>query len=170
MPDEMSNFLVNSPYGFAAGFLVFLTLWCIVCFMISLLSGWFSLSRRFRKQSAPYGETRSIGLFFSTVKMRYWSNYSGVVRMTAADDALYLSVFFTIRAGHPPLRIPWNEVQFSRVRRFWRRFVVLALGTEERVPFRISERMARKLGIMGRIPETGNSGQVGTVASRADLL
>jgi len=127
-------------------------MWCIVCFVVSLFSGWFSLSRRFGKQSEPYGDTRSAGPFFYTVYMRFWGHYNSVIRMTAAEDALYLSVLLPFRPGHPPLRIPWSEIQFSRTKRLWRQYVVLTLGNQERIPFRISERMARKLGIVERLP------------------
>jgi hypothetical protein len=54
--------------------------------------------------------------------------------------------------GHPPLRIPWNEIQFGRAKFLWLKFVVLTLGNEENIPMRISERMARKLGILERLP------------------
>jgi hypothetical protein len=72
--------------------------------------------------------------------------------MRAAEDGLYLSVIFFLRIGHPPLRIPWNEIQFSRTKYFWRRYVVLTLGDEEKIPMRISQRMAAKLGILDRVP------------------
>jgi hypothetical protein len=74
-----------------------------------------------------------------------------VIRLTAAEDALYLSVLLIFRIGHPPLRIPWKEITFSRTRRFWFRYVVLTLGEQERIPVRIPERMARKLGILERM-------------------
>jgi hypothetical protein len=51
------------------------------------------------------------------------------------------------------LRIPWNEIQLERSKRFWCNYIVLILGNEEKVPLRISERMAHKLGILERIPE-----------------
>ena len=54
------------------------------------------------------------------------------------------------RIGHPPLRIPWNEIQFGRTTRFLRTYIVLALGNEERIPMRIPQRMASKLGILDR--------------------
>jgi hypothetical protein len=76
-----------------------------------------------------------------------------MIRMTAADDALYLSVFFLLRIGHPPLRVPWTEITITRTKRFLQSFIVLTLGEQERIPMRISERMARKLGILERIPE-----------------
>ena len=148
MQENPGNFL-NTPYGFAIFFVVF---WSFICFFISFISGWFALSRRFKKQSEPYGETRSAGPFFYTVYMRYWGHYSSIIRMTAAEDAFYLSVFILFRIGHPPLRIPWKEIQFSTTKRFWRRYIVLTLGEQERIPMRISQRMAGKLGILDRLP------------------
>lgn len=124
----------------------------LICLLISVLSGWYTLSNRFRSQSEPYGQTKSAGPFFYTVYMRYWGHYSSIIRMTAAEDALYLSVLFLFRIGHPPLCIPWKEIQFGRTKFFWFRFVILTLGERECIPMRISERMARKLGILERVP------------------
>jgi len=142
------NSLLNTPLGFAV---FFLGLWCTICFLISFVGGWFTLSRHFKKDSEPFGETKSVGPFFYAVYTRFWSNYGSVIRMTAADDALYLSVLFLFRVGHPPLRIPWNEIEFGRTRFLFRRYVVLTLGSKERIPMRISERMARNLGIQSRV-------------------
>jgi hypothetical protein len=72
--------------------------------------------------------------------------------MTAAEDALYLSVVLILRIGHPPLRIPWNEIQLSKTSYFRQPLILLTLGEQERIPMRISERMARKLGILEHIP------------------
>lgn len=121
-------------------------------FLPSVLSGWHTLSKRFRAESEPYGATKSAGPFPYTVYTRYWSHYSFIIRMTAAEDALYLSVLFFLRIGHPPLRIPWNEIQLSKTTYFMQPLILLTLGEQERIPMRISERMARKLGILERIP------------------
>jgi len=77
--------------------------------------------------------------------------------MIAAEDALYLSASFLCRIGHPPLCIPWQEIRLDRPDFPWRRSVVLTLGNQERIPMRISERMARKLGILERIPRESTS-------------
>lgn len=133
-------------------FLVLGVAWIgFICFLISVLSGWYKLSQHFRAQSEPYGQTKSAGPFFYTVYMRFWGHYSGIIRMTAAEDALYLSILFLFRIGHPPLCIPWKEIQFGRTKFLWRKYVVLTLGEQERIPMRISERMARKLGILDRL-------------------
>jgi len=126
---------------------------CGVGLLNSFISGWFYLGRRFTRQSEPYGETKTAGPFFYTVYMRLWSHYSSVIRLTAASDALYASVLFPFRIGHPPLRIPWDEIQFSRTKRFFRTYIVLTLGNQEKIPMRISLRMARNLGILDRLPE-----------------
>ena len=139
-----------SNLGIALFCIVFL---CGVGFLISLQSGWFSLGRRFKKQSDPYGDTKTAGPFFYTVYMRWWSKYSSVIRLTAAGDALYISILFPLRIGHPPLRIPWDEIRFSRTKFFFRTYIVLTLGNEEKIPMRISLRMARNLGILDRCPE-----------------
>lgn len=149
MQEGLDNFL-KTPYGIA---IFAVTLWCFVSFVISLFSGWFALSGRFKKQSEPYGEARSAGPFFYSVYTRFWTHYSSVIRIAAAEDALYLSVLFLFRIGHPPLCIPWKEIQLAKAKFLWRQYIVLTLGEQERIPMRISERMARKLGIMDRLPE-----------------
>lgn len=128
-----------------------IVVWCLSGYLIGLMAGWLALARRFRVQSEPYGDTKTAGPFFYTVYMRYWTHYSSVIRLTAAPDVLYASVLFLFRIGHPSLRIPWNEIQFSQARRFMRTYIVLTLGNEERIPMRISVRMARNLGILDRI-------------------
>jgi hypothetical protein len=139
-----------SNLGIALFCIVFL---CGVGFLISLQSGWFSLGRRFKKQSDPYGDTKTAGPFFYTVYMRWWSKYSSAIRLTAAGDALYISILFPLRIGHPPLRIPWDEIQFARTKFFLRTYLMLTLGNEEKIPMSISLRMARNLGILDRCPE-----------------
>jgi hypothetical protein len=134
-------------------FLAFGAAWMsLIFFLIGVASGWHALSSRFRSQTEPYGQTRTAGPFFYGVQMRFRTNYSSVIRVTAADNALYLSVLFLFRIGHPSLCIPWKEIQFGRAKFLWRRYVVLTLGEQERIPMRITERMARKLGILERLP------------------
>jgi hypothetical protein len=133
--------------------IIFIAFWCAVGFLVSFISGWSALGRHFKRQSDPYGETKTAGPFFYTVYMRWWGHYSSVIRLVAASDALYASVLFLFRIGHPPLRIPWDEIRFSRTKVFFRPFVVLTLGNQEKIPLRIPLRMARNLGILDRCPE-----------------
>jgi hypothetical protein len=133
-------------------FIAFVAFWCLVCTLIGLVSGWSALSRRFTAQSQPLGEFLQAGPLFYSVYLRFWGHYSSVVRVISATDALYLSVLLPFRPGHPPLRIPWNEITLGRTKFLWQKFIVLTLGNEEQIPLRIPERMALKLGLMERLP------------------
>ena len=144
-PDQLpSHFPLIVPV-FAVGF------FCLVSYLSSIICGWHRLTQRFLAQSEPYGATKNAGPFPYTVYTRFWTHYSCIIRMTAANDALYLSVFFLLRVGHPPLRIPWSEIKIARTKYFWQQFAVLTLGEQERIPMRITERMASKLGLLERL-------------------
>jgi hypothetical protein len=80
--------------------------------------------------------------------MRLFAWYHGAIRLTAAQDALYLSVLFVFRIAHPPLRIPWKEIKIAKTESY----LDFTLGNEEKIPMRISERMAHNLGILERLP------------------
>ena len=113
--------------------------------LIGLFSGWFALSKRFRATSEPMGETRSVVPIFH-VQMRHQG--CSTMRMTAAEDGLYLSMSFISRIAHPPLAIPWCEIQIHPARFLWIRQFVLTLGNKERIHLRISERIAYELGLL----------------------
>jgi hypothetical protein len=116
MQASPANSFPFSPLEFA---ILFIALWCLISFMVSLASGWFTLSRRFKKESEPYGQTKSAGPFFYSIYMRFRCHYGSVIRLTAAEDALYFSVLPILRIAHPPLRIPWTEIRMSRAKYLW---------------------------------------------------
>ncbi len=148
--NSLSEFLAT-PLGLASYAIFFIAVWYAALSLIGVLSGWHALSKHFKQETAPYGEIRTVGPFFYSIYMRFWCHYSSVIRLTAASDGLYASVLFPFRIGHPPLRIPWDEIQMRRTKFLWRRLVLLTLGNEEQIPMRISERMARNLGILDRV-------------------
>jgi hypothetical protein len=123
-----------------------------------------------KKQSEPCGEIHSAGPFFYIVDTRFWSRYGYVIRMTAADDALYLSVLFPLRLAHPPLCIPWKEITLSRMKRFLTpkvalTYVVLTLGNREK----IHHAYLRTHGSQSRNPESFGQTGVGIFGSRTTL-
>src|SRR5258708_28382753 len=138
----------------------FIAIWGLNCYVSSLLSGWHLLSKRFRAPSEYLGTTISIRRFPFEVCMRYWADYSNILQIALEDDMVHLSVTFPFRIGHAPLCIPWNEVAVSRTKRLWRSYVVLTLGRQEQIPFRISEHMARKLGLPECMADPGPVAQL----------
>ncbi len=143
-PDLQLYFAIAFP-------ILFVLLWIGISMLLAMMSGWHMLAGRFACTDKPYGDVRTAGPFFHTVYGRYWVHYNSVIRMTAASDALYLSVFGPFRAGHPPLRIPWAEIRIVPIQRGLRRLVALSLGNKECVSFRVGPRMARKLGLAERM-------------------
>jgi len=45
-------------------------------------------------------------------------SYNGILKLTANEEGVGFSIFFPFRFGHPPLFIPWSDMQVSQVRRF----------------------------------------------------
>jgi hypothetical protein len=58
---------------------LFIAFWILISLLISVVSGWHTLARRFTADSGPYGETRTAGLFFYSVYTRFWTHYSSVI-------------------------------------------------------------------------------------------
>lgn len=132
--------------------LCFVAFSCVANLVVSRISGWHTLAQRFTATSEPYGEFRSVGPWFLTVYFRgSWLKYGSIVRLRAAQDALYLSIRLPFRIGHPSLCIPWNEISFSETSQFFMRFVVLTLGEQERISMRISWKAAEKLDLLSRM-------------------
>lgn len=139
----------NLPIYFVPLFpVLFLGMWCLTSLIVSAISGWQSLSRRFRAACEPCGQIQTAGPFFYSVYMRFRTHYGNVISIATAHNGLFLSVLPIFRVGHPALCIPWNEIGHSRTRFLWWNYVVLRLGSEEQIPFRISVRFAREAGIL----------------------
>jgi len=129
-------------------------LWCLMSVASGSISGWFALSRRFKRRSDPQGFRKTVEFYdtYLSLRLRWWFYYNLWIRLTAASDAFYVSMQFPILIAHPPLRIPWDEIRCSRTKNFAQTWIVLTLGNEEQIPMRISERWARELGILDRLP------------------
>ncbi|MEM6326885.1 MAG: hypothetical protein AAF791_07180 [Bacteroidota bacterium] len=88
--------------GFAV---VFPAFWSSVVWLIG--TNWRRLARDYPADRWPEDghtvswQSASLGL----------ANYSGVLTFVAAEDGLYIRPMWMYRAGHPPVRIPWTEVE-----------------------------------------------------------
>ena len=138
--ERWMNWLFSNPLFFV---LYFIALWVLVSYIVGLLSGWLSLSRRFRDIGAFY----SYQWPFQSVRMRtLWGNYHNCANFGADEGGLYMAVFPLFRLGHAPLHIPWSEIQVVSGKRgliFKRR--KLLLGRQELIPLIVSDSLAEKL-------------------------
>ncbi len=85
--------------------LAFVAWWSFVCFLLGLVSGWRGLAARYRTElPAPPDQRSFLG---GTVG---WVNHRGTLQLGVAEDGLDLRVLVLFRPGHPPLRIPWDDI------------------------------------------------------------
>ena len=86
--------------------------WVIVCVVISRLGGWSQLAGAYQDAlpvtPAPIRRWR-----MRSARMRWGTNYNGILNIGVDTQGLRLSVFFLFRPAHPPLFIPWHDIAVS---------------------------------------------------------
>jgi hypothetical protein len=86
--------------------LLFVGMWVLVCFLISLC-GWRSFAARYPAPIRPAGKS----FHCSRAQFGSLSSYNNVVRVILTDNGIYFSVSFLFRAFHPPFLLPWESVK-----------------------------------------------------------
>lgn len=94
--------------------IAFLTIGGALMFAFAAIGGWRDLARRYRADDKPPGEYYHFrsGSFGGI-------GYKNLLTVGVCDDGLYLAVFFLFRVAHPPLLVPWSQVQGVHVIRFF---------------------------------------------------
>lgn len=125
----------------ALGWIAFVTV--AVMYVISRVSGWILLSRRFTASGEYMVETWS----WQSARLRGWCNYNNCLRIGASPQGLYLAVMQPFGFFHPPLFIPWTEIQAQPGKVFLGLFdtVLLRVGREEQVQVRLYGKMVDRL-------------------------
>ena len=139
---NLQRLIDQHPSVFALIFpIYFLTLWLVVGATISLVGGWFSLAKLYRTQ-VPFKGAR---WRMQSGQMRWLANYNNVLTVGASPQGLYLASMFLCRFQHPPLLIPWSEIKVRRKKGWVFETVILTLGHELAIPFRIRGKLAARL-------------------------
>ncbi|MBN2002908.1 MAG: hypothetical protein JXA21_06095 [Anaerolineae bacterium] len=84
----------------------FVGMWCGVIALLSVMGGWSRLATVYRAEEGYVGPI----WHFQTVRLGL-TRYRGVLTVGANPEGLYLAVMPLFRIAHPPLWIPWNEVE-----------------------------------------------------------
>jgi len=116
------------------GFLIFfIGVWCGINVILSLVSGWFQLSKKF---SCPtdFQTKYSCGLTTMALGIPYFSvNYSHCIFVHIGDAGIRVSILFIFRILSPPILIPWSEMEsVRRVRYMLFNTTVIKLRNENR--------------------------------------
>lgn len=128
--------LLAFPVAFAA-------IWSSVTWLTAALGGW-------RALAAPYADAQpwtGPRLPRRNAWMGWWG-YGWSLTVGADRDALHLSVMAPFRVGHPPLRIPLDEIEVREESWILGRRAVYRFRRAPRVRFRTSVDLARRLGRM----------------------
>ena len=122
----------------------------LICFIISVWSGWRTLAKRFRHD---YDSRHQIGLWKSA-RFRWGCHYNNALKIAANSEGLWLTTI-AIVLQHPPLLIPWSEIRVvKRSTMLWWTFVQLELGVTERIPFTIYESLFTEINRQGQLDAT----------------
>ncbi|MBM4340629.1 MAG: hypothetical protein FJ110_13935 [Deltaproteobacteria bacterium] len=131
-------------YGFIAliGFLG------ILFFVIGRISGWSTLSNFYRFP----GEFTGQKWRFQSAQLRWYMGYNNCLTIGANESGLFLSAFFLLRIGHPPLFIPWGDVSVMKKKGVWGKYAELRFRQAPAIPFRMSVHLSAKIAaVAGRL-------------------
>lgn len=115
----------------------FAAFWLTMTGAISFLSGWHELAQRFGSGDSIDGERfrfRSAAIGWPAFPV----SYGGSLFATVGARGFMLSILFPYRFLHPPLVIPWAEVERCEPVRYWfrRHAAVYVKGFSRRLLFR----------------------------------
>jgi hypothetical protein len=106
--------------------------------VLSWLSGWSQLTRRFSAKDPFRGETWR----WQSARFRGWCSYNNCLTVGASQEGLYLAVMpilIPFRLFHPPLMIPWREIDVETGKAVFGFYdtAQFRIGVEERVTLKI---------------------------------
>lgn len=85
-------------------------LWLGISYALSFVGGWTVLGDGY--PTRPCAETRDLGTSSLTLDRGFIVvNYNRSVRFTICAEGLGMEVSSLFRKGHPPVLIPWSEVE-----------------------------------------------------------
>ena len=135
------------PAEYAIG--SFIVFWIILSYLISLVSGWGTIAKYYRR---PEGMLLSGAKGFLTSLYLNRSNYTKSVHIRVDDFGMHLSVLFFFRFGHPPLFVPWSDIKIeerqSHISGKAHHYIIFSKTPLIRVS--INESALEKLNILGR--------------------
>jgi len=110
MRGNMTEPSIPPAFSIALFLIGFPLLWLFVTGLLSYLSGWRSLAKKFRADVPPSGD--SYRFVSGSLGMRIFPvNYSTCLFVTVAPAGIHLSILFLFRFLSPPLLIPWKSIE-----------------------------------------------------------
>jgi hypothetical protein len=114
--------------------------WWFVLWATSWFTGWRALARHYRRDAPFAGPSWR----FQSARVG-WSDYNACLRIGVSAEGLFLAALLPFRPGHPPLLLPWSDLDASSERGFFGSRLLLRARQAPRVAIRLSERLAGRL-------------------------
>ncbi|PKL91794.1 MAG: hypothetical protein CVV21_07140 [Candidatus Goldiibacteriota bacterium HGW-Goldbacteria-1] len=135
---------IPTEYVFAS----FIVFWIVLSYLISLVSGWGTIAKYYRR---PEGMmlTRAKGFLTSLYLNR--SSYKKSVYIRVDDLGMHLSVLLFFRFGHPPLFVPWSDIKIEeRQSHIAGKSHYISFSKTPLIRISMNESALEKLNILGR--------------------
>ena len=78
-----------------------------------------------------------------------WMGYKGILTLGVDPEGFYLSVIWLFKSGHPPLFVPWKDIQTREERMWMRDWVVIKFAQVPGVTFALHKNDVLKLNGQG---------------------
>jgi hypothetical protein len=115
-----------------------------VAAIISCIGGWSALAKQFRLQS-PFNGVRWT---MQSGHMRGIAGYNHCLTVGCNPEGLYMAMTPMFRFRHPPLLVPWHEINVSRRKIIFWDYVRFGLGRELNIPFFVRPKLAQNLRLV----------------------
>jgi hypothetical protein len=99
-----------SDFGLIGFILLFAVVCAVAISLMSVLGGWHRLAGHFRDFGPPQGK-RFLFASMSMGPKGFQTNYGGCLTVFLGRKGIRLSVWLPFRFMHPPLLIPWTEIE-----------------------------------------------------------
>lgn len=132
---------VPLPLIIVGAFIAFVLFWLGIVWVIAQAGGWPKLAEKYPARQPWNPQCWSL----QSALLRRWSQYRGVIRFCADNEALHLSVLFPFSLAHKPLSIPWHEITGQKKTRFFYYGVELRFQQAPKIPMHIRRTLADRL-------------------------
>ncbi len=121
---------------------VLLVLWgSFILNFIGWLCGWWSVARHY-----PLGQSHFHGTWIRVLSAKVgWANYNNTIRVGVNADGMCIRVVWLFRPGHPPIFVPWADVNITPFQGWIFPYVLLSFVKAPTVSFRFDKKLGDEI-------------------------
>lgn len=102
----------------------FVGMWCFVSVLLARMGGWHRLGEKFR----AFGPASGTRHRMQSIRLGL-VNYNSCLTIHVSDEGLHLATMLPFRLAHPPLFIPWAELQKPVAKKsLWMTWIEVEIG------------------------------------------